>query len=536
CFKSIPLFIVLSLFTFSTVMAGEWQIIGPRALGMGGANVAVANDATASYWNPAAFGFFGKRPAGFTSPEAFDQLIQDIGKRDYSQRDWSIVLNAGGTTLIHGDLGEALNEITKFNFTTLTPPGGQISADKVSDFLQLLNALRSFDANKNRAVTILANGVLTTQIGHFGIGGYAILDVSAKGDLDLVNISPVSTGTTGVNVIDQFSDTTANNLNGGTPVPAGDHFFDAGTKNTLVTSIAALPGWSTVTATNYVQAVDFGLSQSTTPVPPDITTGIISAAELASNAQTGNSFADNQSSLLFKGIAVGEIPITYGVAVTEGLAIGGNIKYMKARVYNKSINVFDRTFTNALDLALDDYVDSVNYGIDIGILYRLGNNLRIGVVGRNLNSPDFDMKKVLPTDPDKFEETPQVRAGFAIRPVSFITLAADIDLTKNETTIGNNFKSQTVGGGVEIDLFRFLQLRAGAFKNFAEDDIGLVYTAGLGLNFWLLNFDIGAALSRERTRLEIFENDSQDDLYQLVGLSDDLPEDFRVEFALSMLF
>ncbi|MFQ5949831.1 MAG: conjugal transfer protein TraF, partial [Nitrospiria bacterium] len=236
------------------------------------------------------------------------------------------------------------------------------------------------------------------------------------------------------------------------------------------------------------------------------------------------------------GIAVGEIPITYGVAVTEDLAIGGNVKYMKARVYNKSIKVFDRTFTNALDLALDDYVDSVNYGIDLGILYRLGNNLRIGVVGRNLNSPDFDMKKVLPTDPDKFEETPQVRAGFAIRPVSFITLAADIDLTKNETTIGNNFKSQTVGGGVEIDLFRFLQLRAGAFKNFAEDDIGLVYTAGIGLNFWLLNLDIGAALSRERTRLEIFENDSQDDLYQLVGLSDELPEEFRLEVALSMLF
>ena len=41
----------------ATAQAGEWQILGPRALGMGGAHVAVASDAHANYWNPAAYGF-----------------------------------------------------------------------------------------------------------------------------------------------------------------------------------------------------------------------------------------------------------------------------------------------------------------------------------------------------------------------------------------------------------------------------------------------------------------------------------------------
>src|SRR5437868_4988811 len=58
--KAVPiyhiLFVVLSLlgWCFTTrVHATEFAIVGPRAVGMGGAGVAVTTDSLATYWNPA---------------------------------------------------------------------------------------------------------------------------------------------------------------------------------------------------------------------------------------------------------------------------------------------------------------------------------------------------------------------------------------------------------------------------------------------------------------------------------------------------
>ncbi|MBN4054857.1 conjugal transfer protein TraF, partial [Nitrospira defluvii] len=149
-------------------------------------------------------------------------------------------------------------------------------------------------------------------------------------------------------------------------------------------------------------------------------------------------------------------------------------------------------------------------GVDLGALYRFGDNLRVGLVGRNLNSPKFGSIK----------ERAQVRTGVAYKPLSFITLAADIDLTKNDTTVGSDFKSQNIGGGLELRFFKILMIRGGAYKNLAESDIGLVYTAGFGLNLWLINIDLGVALSKDKTD---FNGDS-------------IPEETRGEFAISMLF
>ena len=155
--------------------AREWTIVGPRALGMGGANVAVANDATASYWNPAAYGFFGNKEGG-----------------EYGKRDFSGVLDAGLGYQVHENLGEELDKIATFNYDNLD--NGAISPAGISDFLSLVNQLKAFNDNKNRTLTIQLNGGLRVQVGRFGVGGYVFNDVSAKGELDLVNISPVATG------------------------------------------------------------------------------------------------------------------------------------------------------------------------------------------------------------------------------------------------------------------------------------------------------------------------------------------------------
>lgn len=313
---------------------------------------------------------------------------------------------------------------------------------------------------------------------------------------------------------DCLSDTA--NLNDGTAVPTGNYYFNAVTKNDLIATIKDLNGWDETSATNFVQAVDYGLSNvPEEEIPADITADIRNVAQMAADAQTGGSFDDNDSKLIFKGIAVFEVPLTYGYAITENFAVGGNFKFMKARTYNIEIPVFDTEFEDALDEAQDDYTDSSNFGIDFGMLYRFGDDLRIGIVGRNLNSPEFDM-----TNNDSIKEKLQLRAGICYKPLSSLMLAADFDITKNDTTISGGYKSQNLSIGAELNLFKFLYLRGGAYKNIAESDIGLVYTAGLGLNFWLFNFDAGISMASEK---EIIDDD-------------EYPREIKAEFALSMLF
>lgn len=487
------------LLSLSMVEAREWTIVGPRALGMGGANVAVANDATASYWNPAAYGFFKHETGG-----------------EYGKRKWSAVLDAGVGAAIHEGIGEEINKISKFNFDAID--SGQISANKVADFLQLVNELKTFNENKNRAATVSGNGGLRIQAGHWGLNAYAFTEISGKPQLDLVNISPVSTGTTFT--IDDFT----NPSNYSCPSPCTGTYLSASQKSSLDAYLTGL-GWTTTQRNNYINAIDYGLTQANAQgvvaIPSDIATQAQNVASLANTAaNAGGSFANNDSKLIFQGIAVGEVPLTYGRAINDDLAIGGNIKYMKARVYNTAVKLFDTDFGDAMDEATKDYTESQNFGIDLGVLYRFGDSLRLGLVGRNLNSPEFDMKPLSAGNADNIKEKAQLRTGVAYKPISFLTLAADIDITKNETTIGSDYKSQNLGGGVELNIFKILQLRGGAYKNLAQSDIGLVYTAGLGLNLWLINIDIGASMASEKEKLD----------------NKDIPKEEKVELALSMLF
>ncbi|HET9312639.1 MAG TPA: hypothetical protein VFO04_01450, partial [Nitrospira sp.] len=41
------------LFVHGKALGAEFVIVGPRAMGMGGAGVAITTDALATYWNPA---------------------------------------------------------------------------------------------------------------------------------------------------------------------------------------------------------------------------------------------------------------------------------------------------------------------------------------------------------------------------------------------------------------------------------------------------------------------------------------------------
>ncbi|MCI0596583.1 MAG: hypothetical protein L0Z48_08590, partial [candidate division Zixibacteria bacterium] len=71
-------FMVLSFsFASATKYAGEFLSlgVGARGLGMGGAYVAVVDDATSGWWNPAGAGRLSSRQAVFMHAETFGSLL-----------------------------------------------------------------------------------------------------------------------------------------------------------------------------------------------------------------------------------------------------------------------------------------------------------------------------------------------------------------------------------------------------------------------------------------------------------------------------
>jgi hypothetical protein len=94
---------------------------------------------------------------------------------------------------------------------------------------------------------------------------------------------------------------------------------------------------------------------------------------------------------------------------------------------------------------------------------------------------------------NEIELKPQYRAGVAWKPINNLTLSADYDLTKNKS-FTENTEDQTIAGGIELALFGdALSLRAGAYKNTANDLANVVYTAGLGFRVFSLYIDVAGA-------------------------------------------
>lgn len=489
---------VAIVFVACTAQAEEWQILGPRALGMGGAHVAVVNDASATYWNPAAYGFFCKK---------------DVKR--YEDRRFGLKVGGGGGYASQNDLGAKIA-----NAADLYPDiqdeieSGRISTDHLDDYMKIVSDLKNIVPGED-ALTMSFNAHAAIRVWRIGSGIYAFGNISAKPYPDTINISPESGNT---DIIDALNNVTYRNTS--------LESLSAGQFNDLVGTIQSLPGWNSTQATTLIYALDDALnSAGIRSVSPEMIDTAKTAARAASDviAGSGGSLDDNQSKIEFDGFGYTEIPLTVGLPMENNVAIGGNVKAMQGRYYKTTISLLDEDNDKVFDDAMDNYVESQTFGVDLGLLFKPGHKFSAGLVGRNLNSPTFD--KYGGAGDYKIE--PQVRAGIAFAPFctlnskwsDMVTVAIDYDITKNKTVV-EGYDSQRISGGLEVDLFKFLALRGGVYKNLAEDDVGLVYTAGLGLNLWLLRMDLGAAYGGEESTVEGY----------------DIPEEAKVQLALSSEF
>ncbi len=192
-------------------------------------------------------------------------------------------------------------------------------------------------------------------------------------------------------------------------------------------------------------------------------------------------------------IAIAEVPIAYGYKIEfsgGNLLVGGALKYMYG---------YTSTEKHKIDNSGNNYTERKNqtsstFGVDAGVAFEPSfvKDLTIAMVAKDLNSPEFNV-----ANGTKIKVEPMYRVGAAYNIFDSLEIAADYDLSANKIFV-KNIKSQMLGGGVNWHPSSWFALRGGLMQNMdANDQAGLIYTAGLGFGLKWFQLDISGQYSSE---------------------------------------
>ncbi len=457
-----PLLLVLFFILSYQAAAEDWPIYGSRSMGMGGAGVASARGSGSIYWNPAALG-------------------RSAGKRGKSghikDEERSIFDMAGGLSLnfiLAGDVIEDVNTLRKdvetLDFDALEDSinsGTPLSEEDLQTLLRIVT--EGIPALNKPDEGLLVNTIMgpTFRLSRFGLGFFNTTHGAITPVVDLENIGIGNAGFDGVLGPGQDR--------------SGQLSSDG---QTLADDLASTGSLTQNQAEELVYQAEVGGIDTSDPAVQDIVNTVVQAT-----TSTG-SILDNESGVKFQGAMIQELSLGYGQPIGDWLAIGVAVKGMHA--YTSYSNYVLRELTE-VDNVLNDFEEnndsSFNFGVDAGVLLTPTDWLAVGVTGKNLNRPAFDKKPS-----GHFVLDPSARAGVAVFPASWLMFAADIDLFRNHNEFLPGYRSQMVGGGVEVDL-SLVALRAGISKNIAESDEEIVLHAGLALRLWRFSLEAAAMMT-----------------------------------------
>lgn len=255
-------------------------------------------------------------------------------------------------------------------------------------------------------------------------------------------------------------------------------------------------------------------------------------AEIAAN--------DNDSRLVVRGASVSEFGVGYGqeLPFAEGVLLGANLKVLSAKVgYAQAFVLRDADeFGDLITKLKSGARTSATFGVDLGALWDMERTFgsmplrpRLGLTGRNLNNPKFKQPGAATAAGrgDNFTMNPQLRFGASIQPLSWWTVATDLDMTRNLTLI-DGVASRQWGLGSEFNLINReafnVPLRVGLLRNLADGRSGTMLTFGAGLNLAHFHVDGSLALSPKRVQT------------QSVGKSEEFPREAMVGLSIGLLF
>ena len=483
--------------------AASFQPIGKT--GMGGAGVAITTDSFASYWNPAGLAFYDKAfsakingGVGININSALAENTDRLGKLDFSSLD---NLNTSNTT-------------------------SAAQAQKAAgETIQLLGILKDIDS-KGGTLTVTPGGAIAFQYKNLGFGAYVSSEMDVYvNKVDTTNILPTNVSNTAL------ADFSKNLAGGGSNTlsdpgrPATRFFSGDATSGTYNKVLAAFNNNTAIVNTIEQQLASTNGNKSGL-TPDQLAQAMIDMGKSLNGTVTGAQSIDkNDSSIAVKGLLLAEIPLAYGYKFDlkefGQLGVGAAVKVMMGTAYGSIIQIQDaKGSNNIVKKITDSKADSTAIGLDLGASWRkelpVVGQFNAGLVAKNLNSPEFDN----PTGfAGKTKVDPQVRAGVALVPFTWLTVAADLDMTKNKT-LTEGTQSQNFGFGAELRPFSFIALRGGMYTNIAESSAGPVGTFGLSIGPNWLKLDVDGAVA--------FKTATFDDK--------SYPREAKVEFGLSTMF
>lgn len=502
--KTSILFFVCCFFV-QLAAAQSWQFVGPRAMGMGGAGVATAYGPDAQYWNP----------AGLTSED--------------ERNEAGLLLNAGATLETTGRVLEAVDSLADMSdkykrLVRAFNNNETISSENITTLFEGLNNISKLIGNDMGAI-VNGDAGIGFKFKNFAVSSRAIGTGAVKPVIDKENIRFY-------NGLNQFILGPTTTPSDPTNASTAQMLADAIDANGIRIALNNLLNTGYSTSLDLANAlINAAAMYGVTPeqiasAMNNAVENIPGASEILHlyNGATG-SYEDNETLAIGEAAAFGEFALGYGAKVIPGLKVGGNIKVISG--YTAETGVMLLTdhddFSDIIDKAKKNKARTDTWAVDLGALVNFSEmlgkdifwNPQAGVTAHNINGPKFDRPAVPASfigtpiednwNPDKYQLKPQVRAGISVNPKNWMTLAADIDVTENDTLL-NGIKSRQLALGLEINLVngrKFnMPLRFGYNKNLAESSLSPFYTAGIGFEMLHFFVEFAAAASNKTSKVD----------------------------------
>jgi hypothetical protein len=505
-----------------SAQAEEWVALGARARAMGGAGVATGRH---PYWNPT---FLGKDLLSFEKIAVRLPFTVEVSAQ-------------GGIIAELDDVWDLMNE-KGFDSIQADLDLGNGDLTQIATALTLVKEIQDLNA-PGEGLFASAGWGAAVRVGEtFGLYWNTLTYAGLDPHFDLGPLTALAAGGFG----DLFSTT------GTTDPPTTPEGIALSAE-----LVSRFPGITPAQADQYAYTAEQTVLELD---DPETLAALISAAEATLNA-TGDpleTLYNNESGMHFKSLIVNEVGINVSGTFLDGmLSVGIAFKIMKGVVFEQNFYIRDaleqddiENFINIPDdvsafaktyLTPNGMLTSVTsesthtFGLDFGVLVKPLPFLTVGLTLKNINGPSFRVESG-----GRLRLDAQVRFGILFEPISMIKVALDWDVIKTESTVLDGFYSQMACLGVEFSpldsTLLGLHVRAGAYKNLAEEDEGLVATFGFGLRIFVIELDVGASVSTDSATYvgKMTQSDDLTDPNAYRQLHEHIPE--RISFSAALSF